>query len=111
MPSQGLHFCQWLQRGTFHLYDYGSAAANRAHYGEEAPPDLGRGYELIDAPVDLLAGLHDGIVPPVNTRLHYERMSRAGVAVTYRELPYGHLDFTMSANDELRHYVLRCLRK
>jgi hypothetical protein len=33
-------------------------------------------------------------------------MVEAGVRATYKELGYGHMDFTFVAKDDLRHYVL-----
>lgn len=47
---------QWSQSGKFQLYDYGSSAANRAHYGVPAPPDIAGNYKLLDIPVDIMAG-------------------------------------------------------
>jgi hypothetical protein len=35
---QGLHFVQLWSSGRFRLYDYGSRAANLAHYGHPHPP-------------------------------------------------------------------------
>lgn len=53
----GLVACaQWSQSGKFQLYDYGSSAANRAHYGVPAPPDIAGNYKLLDIPVDIMAG-------------------------------------------------------
>lgn len=34
-----------------------------------------------------------------------------GVAVTYREFDYGHLDFTFNVKEELRMYLTRLLKQ
>ena len=47
---------QWAQSGRFQLYDYGSGATNRAHYGAAAPLDVAGNYRLLDFPVDIMAG-------------------------------------------------------
>ena len=49
-------YAQWSQSGKFQLYDYGSSAANRAHYGVPAPPDIAGNYKLLNIPVDIMAG-------------------------------------------------------
>ncbi len=36
---------------------------------------------------------------------------QAGVAVTYREYDFGHMDFTIAVKDEIRHYVLSRLQR
>ncbi len=47
---------QWARSGRFQLYDFGSAAANRAHYGSAEPPDIAANYGRLDIPVDIMAG-------------------------------------------------------
>ena len=60
---------QWSQSGKFQLYDYGSSAANRAHYGVPAPPDIAGNYKLLDIPVDIMAGTSAGGQPHVSASL------------------------------------------
>ncbi len=38
-----LQFAQWANDLSFRLFDYGSAAANRRHYGRDRPPSLAGG--------------------------------------------------------------------
>lgn len=102
----GHHMCQWVGARAFRMYDYGSAAANRARYGSPTPPDIGARYDLLDVPVDLLAGRADGIVSSANVLLHFDAMRDAGTRVTFKEFNFGHLDFTFAVKEELRHYVL-----
>jgi hypothetical protein len=47
-----------MASGRFHLFDYGSATANAAHYdGAPAPLDIAAAYPLLRGlPVDLVAG-------------------------------------------------------
>ena len=35
-----LQFAQWARDLSFRLFDYGSAAANRQHYGTDRPPSM-----------------------------------------------------------------------
>ena len=74
---------QMAYAGRFQLFDYGSGKANRAAYGTTRPPDLAAQYpRLVGIPVDLVAGLKDGIIPPDNIRMHRERMTEAGLEVS-----------------------------
>jgi lysosomal acid lipase/cholesteryl ester hydrolase len=115
MPALSLHaanhFSQWARRPRFALYDYGSAAANRAHYGADTPPSVAEHYGLLDVPVDLLVGSADGLIPPPNVELHRRRLRDAGVRVTLREFAFGHLDFTFGVREEVVRYILARLRQ
>ena len=80
------HFAQLYKTNRFQLFDYGSRD-NFEHYHSTTPPDVGRNYAyLADVPVHILAGVHDGIIPPENTKMHFRAMKEAGVEVTYREV-------------------------
>lgn len=79
-----MHTMQWWQSGRFQLYDYGSAAANKAHYGTSVPPDIAAGYSLLDMPVHLVAGARDGVISHVDVHRHYQAMKAAGCRVTYK---------------------------
>jgi hypothetical protein len=104
-----VHLIQLIFRDRFQLYDYASRAANTAHYGTPTPPDLGAEYWRLDIPVDIIGGSCDGVIPPVDVRRHVALMQEQGVAVSYREFDYGHLDFTFTCRDELKHYVMQRL--
>ncbi len=69
-----LHLIQLVNTGRFQLFDYGSRAANMAHYGSPSPPDVASEYWRLDLPVHLVAGRRDGIIPPANIRRHLEAM-------------------------------------
>lgn len=69
-----LHLIQLVNTGRFQLFDYGSRAANMAHYGSPSPPDVSSEYWRLDLPVHLVAGRRDGIIPPANIRRHLEAM-------------------------------------
>ncbi|KAG2482947.1 hypothetical protein HYH03_018172 [Edaphochlamys debaryana] len=108
--DQVLHLIQLAKRHTFQLYDYGSPAANTAHYGTPQPPHVDREYWRLDLPVHLVAGRRDGVIPPANVRRHFEAMRAQGVAVSYREFDFGHLDFTLGVKEEVRMYLMKLLR-
>ncbi|KAG1346998.1 lipase 3 [Cocos nucifera] len=101
-----LHLAQIKHARKFIMYDYGSAAANMEAYGTPEPLDLGEHYNLIDMPVDLVAGRKDKVIRPSMVRKHYRMMKRAGVEVSYNEFEYAHLDFTFSHREELLAYVM-----
>ena len=107
-----LHFMQLADDRQFHLYDHGSAEANRAAYGapHSRPPDIAASYHLIDVPVDLMAGRQDGVIPPENVHRHLDAMRAGGVKVTFRDFASGHLGFTFSLQDDLRTYILSRMR-
>jgi hypothetical protein len=53
-----------------------------ARYGVSRPPDIASQYwRLANLHVELMAGSHDGIIPPVNVRKHYRAMAAAGLKV------------------------------
>lgn len=110
--DQLLHVCQLVRARRFVAYDHGSAAANQREHGTPQPPDLAAQYwRLAGLPIDLVAGTRDGIIPPANVRAHKAAMEAAGLAPSYREFAFGHLDFTFAVKEELKMYMLRLLKK
>lgn len=101
-----LHLAQIKRARRFMMFDYGSSEANMEEYGSPEPLDLGEYYELIDIPVDLVAGRKDKVIRPSMIKKHYKLMKNAGVQVSYNEFEYAHLDFTFSHRDELLTYVM-----
>jgi predicted esterase len=82
-----MHFIQLYTTRRCQLYDHGSAAVNVAAYQQPTPPILSECYHTLrGVPVHLVAGQHDGVIPPGNIRCHYEAMKVAGVDVSYREV-------------------------
>lgn len=106
----GAHFAQWANDLSFRLFDYGTAAANRRHYGRDRPPSLADHFRLLDIPVDLLAGALDGIIAPACVMMHAQRLRQAGVPCSFRILPAGHMDLTFAVRDDIRLFVLSKLR-
>eukprot|EP00892_Ulva_mutabilis_P007491 jgi/Ulvmu1/5113/UM021_0130.1 len=107
---QAKHMLQWFNTGRFTMFDYGSRDLNLAAYGQPAPVDIAAEYWRIDVPVDFAAGKFDGIISPQCVKKHRNHMIAAGVQhVTYREFEFGHLDFTFSAKQDLRHHVISCI--
>ena len=101
-----LHLAQIMRAKKFIMYDYGSAAANMEAYGSPEPLDLGQHYNLIDIPVDLVAGRKDKVIRPSMVKKHYRHMKRAGVEVSYNEFEYAHLDLIFSHREELLTFVM-----
>lgn len=101
-----LHLAQIKRARRFMMFNYGSPEANMEEYGSPEPLDLGEYYELIDIPVDLVAGRKDKVIRPSMIKKHYKLMKSAGVQVSYNEFEYAHLDFTFSLRDELLTYVM-----
>ena len=97
---------QWIRTGRFQLFNYRSAEANRAAYGQSTPPDIAANYNVLDMPVDIMAGQTDGVIAKENVLMHYQKLQEANCSVTYKEFDFGHLDFTFAVKDDLRHYVL-----
>ncbi|XP_028800121.1 lipase member M isoform X2 [Neltuma alba] len=106
-----LHLAQMKHAGRFRMFDHGNASANMEAYGSPEPLDLGEFYQLIDIPVDLVAGQKDRVIRPSMVKRHYLFMHDSGVDVSYNEFEYAHLDFTFSHHEELLSYVMsRLLR-
>ena len=40
LPFSSLQFAQWSLDPSFRLFDYGTKAANRQHYGSDRPPSV-----------------------------------------------------------------------
>lgn len=109
---QAMHMLQWVNTGRFGMFDYGSKALNSAAYTQPIPPDIASSYHYINIPVDFAAGKNDGIITPACVRRHWSHMMAAGLTkVTYREFDFGHLDFTFSAKQDLRHHVISCIEQ
>ncbi|EFN54144.1 hypothetical protein CHLNCDRAFT_53131 [Chlorella variabilis] len=104
----GAHLIQLIRTRRFLMYNYGSAAANRAAYGQDTPLDVAASYGLLQGlPVDLVAGGSDGIIAEVDVHSHYEAMRAAGVQVTFKRFQnVGHLDVTFGMKEEIRRYVI-----
>ncbi|KAL9243349.1 hypothetical protein vseg_017247 [Gypsophila vaccaria] len=104
------HLAQMKRSGKFRMFDYGSQDANMQVYESPEPLDLGEYYDLIDIPVDLVAGKKDKVIRPSMVQKHYTLMNEAGVDVSYTEYEYAHLDFTFSHHEELLAYVMSRLQ-
>ncbi|KAJ3695676.1 hypothetical protein LUZ60_001053 [Juncus effusus] len=104
-----LHLAQIKRDKKFRMYDYGNPSLNIEAYGSPEPLDLGENYNLIDLPIDLVAGQKDRVIPPSMVRKHYKLMKKGGVEVSYNEFEYAHLDFTFSHREELLSYVMKRL--
>ncbi|GAB4845318.1 hypothetical protein Ancab_038726 [Ancistrocladus abbreviatus] len=105
-----LHLAQMKRTGKFKMFDYGSASANMQVYGSPEAVDISENYNLIDIPVDLVAGRKDKVIRPSMVRKHYKLMREAGVEASYNEFEYAHLDFTFSHREELLAYVMSRLQ-
>jgi pimeloyl-ACP methyl ester carboxylesterase len=76
--------------GTFKYFDYGSAAANQAKYGQSTPPT----YDLsqIKEPMYLFAGQYDELASPADTQ-HLQNSLTGSSNVFYKLYPLGHSSF------------------
>ncbi|CAN6445980.1 unnamed protein product [Victoria cruziana] len=101
-----VHLSQMKHSRKFIMYDFGNANANMKAYGTALPLDLGSHYDLIDVPVDLVAGRKDKVIPASMVRKHYKLMKNSGVDVSYNEFKYAHVDFLFSHSEELLAYVM-----
>ncbi|XP_076892756.1 uncharacterized protein LOC143544559 [Bidens hawaiensis] len=100
------HLAQIKHAKRFVMFDYGSPEANMKAYGSAEPMDLGERYNLIDIPIDLVAGMKDKVILPSMIIHHYRLMKDAGVSASYKQFEYAHLDFTFSHREELLEYVM-----
>ncbi len=75
---------QLIRSRRFRLYDYGSAAANHAHYGQEEPPDIAANYHLLQvrsARLSLISNMLVGKCPP-----NFQQLMQCG-GLTARHRP------------------------
>lgn len=72
------------------IVSIGREAALKSHDGLL---DYGLAFELTDLPILVVAGTHDGLIPPASVRPAYER-SRSSDK-TYREFALGHIDLIL----------------
>ncbi|KAJ7554662.1 hypothetical protein O6H91_05G002700 [Diphasiastrum complanatum] len=100
------HVAQWIRSGNFLMFDFGSEFNNMEVYGTPFPFDVGKHYDAIDIPVDVVAGTKDRLIPPSMVRRHYKTLKDAGVEASYEEFEYAHLDFTFAHREESLLYVM-----
>eukprot|EP00249_Psilotum_nudum_P016178 c25698_g1_i1 orf=197-2302(+) len=101
-----VHLTQMRHSNQFIMFNFGSTSANMEAYGTPFPLDIGRNYDKIDIPVDVVAGRKDRLIPPCDVKRHYQLMKEKGCQVTYEEFEYAHLDFGFAHQDELLAYVM-----
>ena len=84
------HWKQAFDWGIFQAFDYKSAAANNAHYGQPTPPkwDLKR----IRIPVHLFAGSSDELADPTDVEYLWNQLSE-GAKGFYKTYNSGHVTF------------------
>jgi pimeloyl-ACP methyl ester carboxylesterase len=100
-----VHFCQMIRAKRFLLYDYGSKELNMRAYGTTSPLDIGANYNVIDIPVDVVAGRNDRLIPSSMVKRHFDTMEAAGCQASFSEFEFAHLDFTFANREELMAYV------
>jgi alpha-beta hydrolase superfamily lysophospholipase len=101
-----LHLAQMMRSKRFRMYDYGSAYVNMQVYGTPQPLDIGANYDVIDIPVDVVAGKKDKLIPKSMVARHYQHLKEQGVKASYSEFEYAHLDFTFSNKEQVLEYVM-----
>ncbi len=70
-----------------------SGGAARALKSRDGTRDYAAAFELLDLPLLVVAGMHDGIAPPLSVRPAFERARSADKQ--YREFPFGHVDLVL----------------
>lgn len=106
-----VHFAQGVRHETFQMYDYGSAAANNAHYNATTPPL----YSLpsFSGRVGLFSGGKDRLADPTDVAWLASQLP-PGSIVDKKEYPdLGHGDFVwgLSAHTSVYPDVLALLAK
>lgn len=74
-------------------------------YGTTSPLDIGANYDVIDIPVDVVAGRKDRLIPSSMVKRHFDTMEAAGCQASFSEFEFAHLDFTFANREELMAYV------
>lgn len=100
-----VHFCQMIRANRFIMYDFGSKELNLKAYGTPSPLDIGANYNVIDIPVDVVAGRKDKLIPSAVVKRHFDIMEAAGCQASFSEFEFAHLDFTFANREELMAYV------
>jgi len=97
-----IHWAQGVRTNTYQRFDYGTAAANIAHYGQPTPPR----YDLTkfppQLPLVLFTGGIDGLADPVDVA-HLVKLLPTAPTVFYRA-DYGHLDPLLGTNAHILTY-------
>ncbi|KJE94109.1 lysosomal acid lipase/cholesteryl ester hydrolase [Capsaspora owczarzaki ATCC 30864] len=102
-----IHWAQDVRTDKFQRYDYGTAAANRQHYGTDTPPQYN--VTNIRAPMVVFAGGHDALADPTDVA---QLMKELPANVPYVSVEaYGHLDFVWGehANTTVYQQVIQYL--
>lgn len=89
-----IHWAQNVRSNKFERYDYSTAAGNRAHYGQDHPPQYN--VTTIRAPIAVFAGGHDDLADPKDVKA---LMAELPEGVPFFEVEsYGHLDLVWGMN-------------
>lgn len=101
------HGAQCALGSEFQPYDY-AAGENQDRYHAPTPPSYRADYGLLDAPIHIVAGGRDFLVPPANLEEQYAlfNMVRPGIATLREFTQAGHLDFTLTLADDIISHVL-----
>jgi len=84
-----LHYAQIINTDVMPLYDWGSASANNAKYGQDVPPDVELGK--ITLPTAMFVGSQDDLGDVKDNRWAKSQMGPA--LKYYQEVSGGHATF------------------
>jgi pimeloyl-ACP methyl ester carboxylesterase len=86
-----LHYKQLVENGGFRMYDFGSAAANNAHYNQSTPPDYPLGSFSVRTA--FFTGSQDTLADPTDVQALLAAVPAATIAYKENFDDYGHADF------------------
>ncbi|XP_065909438.1 gastric triacylglycerol lipase-like [Dysidea avara] len=95
-----VHYAQEVRSGKFSMYDYGSASANKAHYGQATPPN----YDVTKMTVATATfnGGNDWLADPTDVS---ELLPKLSHHVYHHNIDYyEHLDFIWGLNANVKLY-------
>eukprot|EP00300_Choanocystis_sp_HF-7_P041530 c8295_g1_i1.p1 GENE.c8295_g1_i1~~c8295_g1_i1.p1 ORF type:complete len:440 (+),score=79.54 c8295_g1_i1:51-1322(+) len=97
-----VHYSQSVHTNLFQMYDYGSAAANEAHYGQATPPQ----YNVADfsLKVGLFSGSLDRLADPADVAWLAATLPAENI-VFQRQYPMAHGDFVWGLDAASTVYV------
>eukprot|EP00118_Oscarella_pearsei_P025538 m.308342 g.308342 ORF g.308342 m.308342 type:complete len:392 (+) comp43800_c0_seq1:40-1215(+) len=94
------HFAQGVNKKAFQMFDYGSAAANRAHYNQDSPPPYN--ITSFTVPTYAYSGGNDWLADPTDVAALLPQLSQLKGHKVYPT--YQHLDFIWAENASTEVY-------
>jgi len=97
-----VHWANNVRTGGYSMFDFGTPAANMAHYNSTVPPL----YNItnISTKIALFTGSNDALADPKDVAKMLTLLQPSSVIFQNNQVDYDHLDFTWGIDDHVKIY-------